>query len=172
MDFSKGLQAELEKAGLTAEQKMFADLVLMGWKDADAFIAVFGYNVNYSVNYMKAQIKKAKEDMNVASYLATASARSNSVVKSKAEKDDILSRATKEQTLKELIVVRDEKTPGSREWLDMTKLITDLQQMKKDVVAVEDTTVHTYLPLKCRDCAAYAEYVKRKKRERRKGSEE
>jgi hypothetical protein len=69
--------------------------------------------------------------------------------------DDALSMATKEETLKGLIIAKSRMKVGSKEWLDTTKLIADLQQMKKEVVEEEDTTVHYYLPLTCNKCSLY-----------------
>ena len=69
--------------------------------------------------------------------------------------EEALSLATKEETLKGLIIAKSKMKAGSKEWLDATKLIADLQQMKKDIVEEEDTTVHYYLPLTCNRCSLY-----------------
>lgn len=69
--------------------------------------------------------------------------------------EEALSMSTKEETLKDLIIAKSKMKRGSKEWLDTTKLIADLQQMKKDIVEEEDTTVHYYLPLTCNRCSLY-----------------
>lgn len=69
--------------------------------------------------------------------------------------EEVLSKATKEETLKDLLIAKSKMRFGSKEWLDATKLIADLQQMKKEIVEDEDTTIHYYLPLNCRNCELY-----------------
>ena len=48
MDYSKSIKTEIKKAKISIEEKIFADLMLAGWKDNDAYIAAFGYNINLS----------------------------------------------------------------------------------------------------------------------------
>ena len=60
-----------------------------------------------------------------------------------------------EGPLKDLLIAKSKMRFGSKEWLDATKLIADLQQMKKEIVEDEDTTIHYYLPLNCRNCELY-----------------
>ena len=36
MDYSKSIKTEIKKAKISIEEKIFADLMLAGWKDNDA----------------------------------------------------------------------------------------------------------------------------------------
>lgn len=157
MDYSRSIKSAVKKAKITIQDKIFADLMLSGWKDQDAFIAAFGYNINYSEEYVKTQMRNMLSNPELAKYM-NAQGKKNEMKANDSEDmsdEEVLSKATKEETLKDLLIAKSKMRFGSKEWLDATKLIADLQQMKKDVVEEEDTTVHYYLPLNCRNCELY-----------------
>ena len=158
MDYSKSIKTEIKKAKISIEEKIFADLMLAGWKDNDAYIAAFGYNINLSDSYIKPQMRTTINNPDFAKYMGATSKKKEKKEINLENSDDItleeaLSLATKEETLKGLIIAKSKMKAGSKEWLDATKLIADLQQMKKDIVEEEDTTVHYYLPLTCNRCS-------------------
>ena len=160
MDYSKSIKTEIKKAKISIEEKIFADLMLAGWKDNDAYIAAFGYNINLSDSYIKSQMRTTINNSDFAKYMEATSKKKEKKEINLENSDDItleeaLSLATKEETLKGLIIAKSKMKAGSKEWLDATKLIADLQQMKKDIVEEEDTTVHYYLPLTCNRCSLY-----------------
>ena len=160
MDYSKNIKTEIKKAKISIEEKIFADLMLLGWKDTDAYIAAFGYNITLSDSYIKSQMRSVINNPDFTKYMEV-SGRKNERREMREENDDdiymeeALSMSTKEETLKDLIIAKSKMKRGSKEWLDTTKLIADLQQMKKDIVEEEDTTVHYYLPLTCNRCSLY-----------------
>lgn len=160
MDYSRGIKTEIKKAKISIEEKIFADLMLSGWKDNDAYIAAFGYNITLSDSYIQSQMRSVINNPDFAKYMESAGKRKERKEMESENRDDIsleeaLSMATKEETLKGLIIAKSKMKAGSKEWLDATKLIADLQQMKKDIVEEEDTTVHFYLPLSCYRCSLY-----------------
>lgn len=160
MDYSRSIKTEIKKAKISIEEKIFADLMLAGWKDNDAYIAAFGYNINLSDSYIKSQMRTTINNPDFAKYMEATSKKKEKKEINLENSDDItleeaLSLATKEETLKGLIIAKSKMKAGSKEWLDATKLIADLQQMKKDIVEEEDTTVHYYLPLTCNRCSLY-----------------
>lgn len=165
MDYSRSVKTEIKKAKISIEEKVFADLMLAGWKDNDAYIAAFGYNINLSDSYIKSQMRSTINNPYFAKYMELSGNKKEKKDMNPDDSDNIsleeaLSMATKEETLKGLIIAKSKMKAGSKEWLDATKLIADLQQMKKDVVEEEDTTVHYYLPLNCSRCSLY---IKNKK---------
>lgn len=160
MDYSRGIKTEIKKAKISIEEKIFADLMLSGWKDNDAYIAAFGYNMTLSDSYIKSQMRSVVNSPDFSKYMESSGKRKERRDTHEENDDDIsmddaLSMATKEETLKGLIIAKSRMKVGSKEWLDTTKLIADLQQMKKEVVEEEDTTVHYYLPLTCNKCSLY-----------------
>lgn len=70
--------------------------------------------------------------------------------------EDIASELSKENQLRKLIAARKkyDGKEGCKEWIDLTKMIADITQIKKDEIK-EDTTTHFYLPISCNNCSLY-----------------
>lgn len=159
MDYSRSIKSAIKKAKISIEEKMFADLMLSGWKDTDAYVAAFGYNINYSDEYEQTKMRNIINNPDFSKYMSAAGKKMEKQIKPvenpELTDEEVLSKATKEETLKDLLIAKSKMRFGSKEWLDATKLIADLQQMKKEIVEDEDTTIHYYLPLNCRNCELY-----------------
>lgn len=159
MDYSRSIKSAIKKAKISIEEKMFADLMLSGWKDTDAYVAAFGYNINYSDEYEQTKMRNIINNPDFSKYMSAAGKKMEKQIKTvenpELTDEEVLSKATKEETLKDLLIAKSKMRFGSKEWLDATKLIADLQQMKKEIVEDEDTTIHYYLPLNCRNCELY-----------------
>ena len=157
MDYTRSLKSAVKKARISIQEKIFADLMIVGWKEQDAYVAAFGYQINYDENYVRTQMRNTVSNPDFVKYMESKGKKLEKAAQAEAEgdltDDELLSKATKEETLKELMQAKQKMRAGSREWLDATKLIADLQQMKKDTVEDEDTTIHFYLPLQCNMCA-------------------
>ena len=157
MDYTRSIKAAVKKARISIQEKIFADLMIMGWKEHDAYVAAFGYQINYDENYVRTQMRNTISNPDFVKYMESRGKKLDKAARAEAEgelsDEELLSKATKEETLKELMQAKQSMRAGSREWLDATKLIADLQQMKKDTVEDEDTTIHYYLPLNCHTCA-------------------
>jgi len=167
MDYTRSLKASVKKARISIPEKVFADLMIMGWKEQDAFVAAYGYNVNYSDDYNRTQMRNIIGNPDFAKYMERQRMRLDEEKQASSEAsasdEDVLSKATKEETLKELLIAKQTMRMGSNEWLATTRLVADLQQMKKDIVEDEDTTKHYYLPLSCWNCELYIKATTRKK---------
>ena len=162
MDYTKAFKTEIKRSALDMQERIMADLMSVGWKDQNAYIAAYGYGVNYSDEYHKEQIAKITSRPEFARYLERA--RKRYARKSddlSAEEEFDASCVSKEQLLKDLYLARKKVAYGSREWIDMTKQIADITQAKKDEIKEEDTTVHYYLPLTCNNCELYLASQKR-----------
>ena len=154
MDYTKAFKTECRKSALDIQEKIMADLMAIGWKDQNAYVAAYGYGVNYSDAYHKEQIEKITSRPEFSRYLERTRkryARQSDEASSEEEFDP--SCVSKEQLLKDLVLARKKVSYGSKEWIDMTKQIADITQAKKDELKEEDTTIHYYLPLTCDRCS-------------------
>ena len=105
MDYSRGIKTEIKKAKISIEEKIFADLMLSGWKDNDAYIAAFGYNMTLSDSYIKSQMRSVVNNPDFSKYMESSGKRKERRDTHEENDDDIsmddaLSMATKEETLK------------------------------------------------------------------------
>ena len=61
--------------------------------------------------------------------------------------EELAKATSKEQILKDLVVVKGKYKPGSKEWTEAVKMIADYNKIKQDEMQSEDTTCHFYLPI-------------------------
>jgi hypothetical protein len=87
----------------------------------------------------------------------------------KAEKQsdaeiDMNAELSKEAQLKELLTAKQLHPVGSKEWLDIKKMIADISRVKQDDIQDEEDVVHFYVPLQCHNCSLYmAQKAKKEK---------
>ena len=70
MDYSKSLKTECRRSALgSVQEKIMADLMAIGWRDVNAYVAAYGYNAQYSDDYNKQQIEKITSRPEFQKYL-------------------------------------------------------------------------------------------------------
>ena len=166
--FSKGLGTECRKLGISAKEKAFADLLALGWKDKDAYLISGLYNPVYNLEMNKKNMNALlSQDKDFMDYLTFINKRVNRRQKESEKEEellvesvsdeDIASELSKENQLRKLIAARKkyDGKEGCKEWIDLTKMIADITQIKKDEIKEEDTTTHFYLPISRNNCSLY-----------------
>lgn len=58
MDYTKGFKTANGKIGLDARERAMADLTLMGWKEQDAYVLIYGPGAAYSDEWHKQKMKE------------------------------------------------------------------------------------------------------------------
>jgi hypothetical protein len=179
--FSRALDNECRKNKLKVKEKAFADLLAIGWKDRDAYIVTNLYNPIYSPERNWADMNRLlTEDKKFTDYYHTRekqlrrkpgsggnhqpSTAGTTGTTADTPPADTLSNISKEAQLKELIQAKALQTIGSREWIDISKMIADITGVKKEETPTEDNTIHYYLPLSCNNCSLYMAAKSKKNR--------
>lgn len=148
---------------LTPEQMAFADLCATGWDQTDAYIIAFRRGTTWVKKALKNEVEKLLEYEPVKNRIdetrSVLSQRQKDAIMSatKKEANTIIEAAmSKEKMLYELQTAKTEKVKGSKEWIEINKMIIDVTRMKQDDVQTENNTVHYYLPVHyptgCQDC--------------------
>ena len=150
------------------KEKAFADLLALGWKDKDAYLISGLYNPVYNLEMNKKNMNALlSQDKDFMDYLTFINKRVNRRQKESEKEEeflvegvsdeDIASELSKENQLRKLIAARKkyDGKEGCKEWIDLTKMIADITQIKKDEIKEEDTTTHFYLPISCNNCSLY-----------------
>lgn len=148
---------------LSAEALAFADLCAVGWEPADAYIIAYRKGMTWVKKALKAEVEKLAQSQPVQDRIAeiknVLSERQKEAVKqtAKKERNTVVDTAmSKEQMLYDLQLAKTDMTPGSKEWIDINKLIVDVTRMKQDEVVNEESTIHHFLPVHyptgCQDC--------------------
>lgn len=153
----------------TPMHKVFCDLIVAGWSKEDAYGFSGLWNPTYStlMNLQDAE-RLLKENRTVIEYIDSRikdieaekrKAKKAAVEAEKAkinlEEIDMTTELSKEVQLKELLIAKGKHPVGSKEWLDIKKLIADLSKVKQDEIKEEDDVVHFYVPIQCHNCSLY-----------------
>lgn len=163
---SRSLRAEVKKLKISEREKAFADLLTLGWVNFDAYVVSGLYNPVYSREANQREMNALIEAPDFAAYLKLSGKRLRRKEKEEEEESasadiDMATELSKEYQLKELLVAKAKHPVGSKEWVEIKKMIADITQAKKDEIQTEDTTIHYYLPLTCNMCELYRKYGKK-----------
>jgi cell division protein FtsX len=166
--FSSTLTRDCKKRKISVREKAFADLLLMGWIESDAYIVSGLFNEVYSLELNMRNMKQLMNDNpNFVGYMNSRTdqlkkeekARIKEVQDKFSTDTDEVRYRNKEEVLNALAAtVVDLK---GKEKADVLMKIADLQQMKKDEIVEEEKKVHFYLPLTCHQCQLYLKSKKR-----------
>lgn len=153
----------------TPMHKVFCELVLAGWEKEDAYAFSGLWNPTYST-LMNIQDMNhlLKEDAGVVSYIdmrvkemellkkkAKRAAAEEEKAKTEIAEIDMTTELSKEMQLKELLVAKQKFAVGSKEWLDVKKMIAEITRVKQDEMKDEEDVVHFYVPIQCHNCSLY-----------------
>lgn len=148
---------------LSPEQMAFADLCATGWDPIDAYIVAFRRGTTWVKKALKQEVDKQLESEPVKNRIdetrSVLSQRQKDAIMSASKKEAntvIEAAMSKEKMLYELQTAKTEKVKGSKEWIEINKMIIDVTRMKQDDVQTENSTIHYYLPVHyptgCQDC--------------------
>ena len=148
---------------LTAETLAFADLCAVGWEPTDAYIVTFRKGSTWIKKALKDEVQKLLENAHVKDRISEVqsvlSQRQKDAIKNTADKERnaiVDSAMSKEKMLYDLQIAKSNASSGSKEWIDINKMIIDVTRMKQDEVATDDSTIHHHLPVRyptgCQDC--------------------
>lgn len=131
-----------------AEYLIYADLRAAGWCMRDAWSVAFQ---GQGLNWEKAELER---EMNKLESLPSVQKRISEVQGKKAENiaaesvtpEELAKATSKEQILKDLVIVKGKYKPGSKEWTEAVKMIADYNKIKQDEIDTENNVIHYYLP--------------------------
>ena len=147
--------------------RVFCDLVVAGWEKEDAYAFSGLWNNTYStimniqdmnrlfvddkgiIEYIDSRTKELENKKKKAAQAAAEAERAE------VPEIDMNAELSKEAQLKELLVAKQKHPVGSKEWLDIKKMIADISRVKQDDIQDEDEVVHFYVPIQCHNCSLY-----------------
>lgn len=169
LNYSRKLQTECKKAKLEEQERAMADLMALGWSAQDAFIAL-GFNkpmLSDEYNKQQLEIKIADADFN--RYLESKQKSiKRGILKQYTESPDEdedkmeVKILTKEEVLQEAVQTALLLPKNDPKRVDVLMKFAELAQMKKEEIKEEDSTIHYYLPLSCKNCSLYLANQKKK----------
>lgn len=160
----------------TPMHKAFCDLILAGWDKEDAYGFSGLWNPTYSTLMNIQDMNRLLTDNKGVIGYIDAKVKESETLKKKAKKEsieaekqllpeiDMTSELSKDTQLKELLVAKQRHPVGSKEWLDIKKLIADISRVKQDEIKEEEDIVHFYVPIQCHQCNLYFNAKAKQKR--------
>ena len=151
----------------TPMHKVFCDLVVAGWDKEDAYAFSGLWNSTYStIMNIQDMNRLFVDDKGNIEYIDIKT-KEMEAKKKKAKKEaeeaeikalpeiDMATELSKEAQLKELLVAKSLHPVGSKEWLDVKKMIAEISRVKQDDIQEEEDIVHFYVPIQCHNCSLY-----------------
>ena len=168
LDYTRKFKNETAKLKLDYKARAMAELMLAGWSEQDAFIVLELNKPHLSDDYNKRQLESITLDDNFLKYMEQRQkAIKRGILKSSVQKDEEdddeikIDLLDKESVLKEMIKSAMSLPVNDINRINILQKYSELQQMKKDEVKEEDTTVHYYLPLSCYNCSLFLKNKKK-----------
>lgn len=150
---SSAIRSVLEKTKIeTVEDLVYADLRRAGWNKSDAFYAAYWHIYSgYTMIQQNRMMKAIEDNPNIKARINDAGG--------KMSKAELSSETSKEKVLTDLVLAKRRTREGSKEWIDLTKMIADYTKIKQDDIKTDDTPIRYYLPVKyprrCDECLIY-----------------
>ena len=154
----------------TPLHKAFCDLIVAGWDKDDAYAFSGLWNNTYSALMNQQDAARLLTDNKAVIEYIDTRIKEIEAAKKKAKKQkeeevvappievteaDMAAELSKESQLKELLTAKALHPVGSKEWLDIKKMIAEITRVKQDEMKDEDELVHFYVPIQCHQCKLY-----------------
>lgn len=154
IEYSKEIRKIARKDGLSINEKIFSDLIMMGWDFPDAYLASGLYNPLYKLDVNMVELNKLKESDRFISYYNNKIAERNRIADEYMKNAQQLVEESSNVDFRSKDSIIDQlgkaaSTLKGKDLADVLMKIADLQQMKKDENKEEEERVHFYLPANC-----------------------
>lgn len=160
--FSSTLKSDLRKSKISFREKVFADLLIIGWIEFDAYIASGLFNELYSLKVNEVNMRKLlNENTSFISYLnSRTKSVHNSFSNGNNVSEDVSPSSISDVNYRDKDAIIDAlsieaQTLKGKDKVDALMKIADLQQMKKEEIVDDRKVVHYYLPLTCNNCKLF-----------------
>ncbi len=152
---------------------IYASLRGSGMSIRDSWAIAFqGQGFNWPKDTLEREMNKLEALDSVQTRISEIQGKRSANLEEDVVSPEQLAKATsKEQILKDLVIVKGKYKPGSKEWTEAVKMIADYNKIKQDEMQTEDTTVHFFIPANyptdCQSCLIFkngkSEFQKKKK---------
>lgn len=167
MELSSAKRQEAKKHGVTVQELLMADLISIGYGEADAYTVAYPEDASLSVTMKQATRKKITSKITFMELCEKRKLANANILEFSGDAKDI-ELIDNELTAKEILKIAKQMPENSRERGEMFMKYADLTR-KNDAVTEEAMDAITfYFPVKCNQCPLFDTYnaFMRNKKER------
>lgn len=162
MDLSQAMKKEAKKLGCTEQQIVLADLLSIGYSEADAYAIAYPENAGLSAQRNDSIRKAVLGSQNFSKVYGERRSHIMSGVSIPVPVDEIELVGT-EEVLKEILRSAKQQKVGSKERADLFAKYNDIKKDNEQTVTNEQDNIMFAFPIKCYQCPllhSYNEYRK------------
>lgn len=141
----------LEKLSISSlEDLVYADLRRAGWSRGDALYAAFRDTYRgCNKRQLTSLTKQMEEEPGIK-------ARINADAEKHLSTQELSKETSKEKVLSDLVLAKKKFKEGTKEWIDLTKMIADYTKIKQDDTKIDEQPIRYYIPenypKNCKEC--------------------
>lgn len=171
-NLSTEFQKEIHKQCLSSQQRVFADLLLVGYRPKDAFILCGLYEERKDLKYNNTNLNELLNNTPALSnYLAEKKLKADEKKAKEEKKEQVneedISKAFSLNNKEDAIAALEALLPDAdtKDAKDIVMKISELRGWKKEEVKDDVELVKYFLPLTCNNCSLYIKAQKERRKQ-------
>ena len=163
MEVSTHLKKKAKSYNVSWQFLVMADLMAIGYGEADAYTIAFGENAAWSVQKKQTHRTGVLNSEKFQTVLLT---RKKELAKIDYDKDGSIALIGAEETAREILKIAQNMPESSKERGEMFVRYADLIRKNDTQTADDDNPVRIYLPMKCNICPMKKEHDAKKRKQK------
>ena len=157
MELSSAKRAEAKKLGCTVQELIYADLLSIGYGEADAYVIAYPEDAILSLQNQQANRKKITSKVSFIDLCEKRKLSNSNILEFSGDTSDI-ELIDNEMTAKEILKIAKRMPDGSKERGEMFMKYADLTRKNDAVTEEAMDAIQFYFPVKCNQCPLFDSY--------------
>ena len=157
MELSSAKRAEAKKLGVTTSELIYADLLSIGYGEADAYVIAYPEDAILSLQNQQANRKKITSRISFMELCEQRKLSNANILAFSGDTSDI-ELIDNEMTAKEILKIAKKMPEGSKERGEMFMKYADLTRKNDAVTEEAMDAMQFYFPVKCNQCPLFDTY--------------
>lgn len=157
MELSSAKRAEAKKLGVSVQELIYADLLSIGYGEADAYVIAYPEDAILSLQNQQANRKKITSRISFVELCEQRKLSNANILAFSGDTSDI-ELIDNEMTAKEILKIAKKMPEGSKERGEMFMKYADLTRKNDAVTEEAMDAMQFYFPVKCNQCPLFDSY--------------
>lgn len=167
MELSSAKKMEAKKLGVTVQELVYADLMSIGYGEADAYVIAYPEDTALSITMQQANRRKITSRVSFVELCEKRKLVNSNTLAFSGDTSDI-ELIDNEMTAKEILKIAKKMPEGSKERGEMFMKYADLTRKNDAITEEAMDAMQFYFPVKCNQCPLFDAYNKHLRRVKRK----